>query len=154
MRPPKSTVDKLAGLHKSSHSVGAERSVAERVRGRTGRNTSWNTRSPDRRRAGPPAFRRQWSPTCFAAPSFLVAASFWGILGLLGAGRGPLRPSSQVLVLNSQNPKYGLVLENEPDDFVQTFWGATYSEMIRKRRRRLFSGLPVCGDIPPFWPVI
>ena len=27
------------------------------------------------------------------------------ILGLLGAGRGPLRPPSQALTLNSQNPK-------------------------------------------------
>ena len=43
LRQPTSTVERLAGLHESSHSVGAGRSVAERVRGRTGRNTSWTT---------------------------------------------------------------------------------------------------------------
>ena len=46
------TGDWLVLLHRSSHSVGAERSGAERVRGRTGRNTSWTTLSSVRRRAG------------------------------------------------------------------------------------------------------
>ena len=113
----------------------------------------WTTLA-DRRRAGPPAFRRKYSQMPNATLSFSLGGRlFLGNFGTLGAGRGPLRPPSQALTLNSQNPKYGLVLESEPYDFFQTFWGATYSEMIRKRRRQLFSGLPVCGDIPPFWPV-
>ena len=55
------------GHHMSLHSVGVERSIVERVRGRTGRNTSCTTLT-DRRLAGPPAFRGLYNPTCQRGP--------------------------------------------------------------------------------------
>ena len=58
-----------AGHHSSSHSF-----VAERVRGRTGRNTGWTTLT-NRRRAGPPVFRQLYSHACRRGPSLPLGDS-------------------------------------------------------------------------------
>ena len=58
VRQPISTADWLVGLNKSSRSVAAEHIVAERLRGRTGRNISW-TMFTERRLTRPTTLRRQ-----------------------------------------------------------------------------------------------
>ena len=106
----------------------------------------WTTLA-DRRRAGPPAFRRKYRPVPKTTLSLLLGGRlFLRGFGSRGGGRGPLRALSSYMGIYYKNIKNFQDLKNWPYDFPETLHASPYWLVMKKCRRQFFRNWTGCGD--------
>ena len=146
MRRPISTTDWLVSLHKSPHSIGAECSVAEQVRGRTGRKAAGPS-SPTVDRQGWRLFvdkaQKTQSPR---GPDPRWPSLFERILAVEEGEGAHSEPLAFVWVYTTGNFAKFYDLEEFPYDFPETLHASPYWLVMKKCRRQLFPNWTGCGD--------
>ena len=106
----------------------------------------WTTLA-DRRRAGPPAFRRKYSQLPNATLSFhLGGRLFWEALAVEEGVGAHSEPLAVTWVYITKIFKNFQDLKNWPYDFPETLHASLYWLVMKKCRRRLFPNWTECGD--------
>ena len=106
----------------------------------------WTTLA-DRRRAGPPAFRRKYCLKPYATLSFPRWPSLFERILAFEEGVGAhSEPLAFVWVYTTGNFAKFYDLEEFPYDFPETLHASLYWLVMKKCRRQLFPNWTVCGD--------
>ena len=114
----------------------------------------WTTLA-DRRRAGPPAFRRKYRQNTDATLSFPRWPSLFERILAVEEGVGAhSEPLAVVWVYTTGNFTKFYDLEEFPYDFPETLHASLHWLVMKKCRRQLFPNWTLCGDRrekPLFW---
>ena len=106
----------------------------------------WTTLA-DRRRAGPPAFRRKYRKKHSATLSFPRWPSLFERILAVEEGEGAhSEPLAFVWVYTTGNFAKFYDLEGFPYDFPEILHASLYWLVMKKCRRQLFPNWTVCGD--------